>query len=343
MDPPITPEQNTELFVITTAMKRDRGDWQSEIEEFGLDGTVDSWNKIVDYVKKKDCFFIFDEQKAVGYGTWARTFIKIARKNRWIMLSATPADRWIDTMPIFVANGYYKHKTHFVQNHVMYDPFTKFPKIKRYLNTERLQRLKDRTFVTMPDTRKTKRHIQTIFVSYDKEAVNHVETREWNPIEDKPITNLVEYLLMIRLYLNSDPSRIEAAIEIQKKHHRLIVFYNFNYELDILRKGFGYTTVAEHNGHKHEPVPSTKEWVYLVQYLSGNEAWETTATDAMLFYSLNYSYRITKQARGRIDRLTTPHEELYYYQLVSKHWLDSAILKALSKKKNFNVRSLGLS
>jgi hypothetical protein len=351
IDPPKLPTESINLYVITTPKKRDSGDWlfeaipfllssKPELNPVGATITVDSWNNIQNYIKVKNAFFIFDEQKTMGYSVWAKAFIKITKGNRWIMLSATPADRWIDLLAVFIANGHYKNKSDFVDKHVVFEPHSKYPRIRSYMNVSKLQRLKDEIFVIMPFRRKSEKTVSDVLVDYDKEALEHLVKAKWNPWYNRPIRNLSEFAHSARRIVNSHPSRIERLQDIHTKCNKLIVFYNFDYELDIMLKGFTHTTVAQLNGYRHDELPSTNDWVYLVQYMSGNEAWECFSTNHMAFYSLNYSYRISTQAMGRIDRLTTPYNNLYYYRLLSRSFVDNLIVKAYKSKKNFNQNTL---
>ena len=129
-------------------------------------------------------------------------------------------------------------------------------------------------------------------------------------------------------------------IELAEKHPRMIVFYNFDYELDILKHIYygEDVEIAEWNGHAHQPVPTSEKWIYLVQYNAGAEAWNCITTDTIVFYSQNYSYKIMAQASGRIDRLNTPYIDLHYYHLKSRSGIDLAISRALKDKKKFNER-----
>ena len=43
-----------------------------------------------------------------------------------------------------------------------------------------------------------------------------------------------------------------------------------------------------------------------------------------------------EQARGRIDRMNTPFNDLYYYHLKTRSGIDLAISRALNSKKKFN-------
>lgn len=342
-DPP------TDLYIITTARKRDTHEWDSDMAPFMMSSNpevnlysnkivVDSWNNIGKYIEVRNAFFIFDEQRVVGSGMWVRAFLQIAKKNQWILLSATPGDTWSDYIPVFVANGFFKNRTEFTREHVVYSRFTKFPKIERYLNTGRLIRLRDRILVDMDFNRKTKAHHEDILVSYDVSAYKDIIRNRWNPWEDKPIENASELCYSMRRIVNSDESRQVALLELIEKHPKTIIFYNFDYELDILRSiGYGDDTeIAEWNGHKHQPVPSSEKWVYLVQYNAGAEGWNCIKTDTIIFWSQNYSYKILAQACGRIDRLNTPYTDLYYYHLKSRSGIDLAISKALADKKDFN-------
>ncbi len=338
-----------DLYVITTARKRDSLDWEGEAARFGLSTdrdssqgrvqlTVDSWNNIGNYIDVKDAFFIFDEQRLVGSGAWVKAFLKLAKANQWIMLSGTPGDNWMDYIPVFVANGFYKNRTEFIRTHVVYNNFSKFPKVDRYIETGRLEKYRRQILVDMPYSRHTKRHVLNTIVDYDQEKYEQVVKKRWNIFEERPIKDVSELFRVMRKLVNSDRSRLGAVMQLFEKHPRLIIFYNFDYELEMLRTlgtVLGVTT-KEWNGHKHEEVPDGDRWLYLVQYAAGAEAWNCITTDAMIFWSLNYSYKITEQSMGRIDRMNTPYTDLYYYILRSPATIDRAIMKALAGKKNFN-------
>lgn len=340
-----------DLYIITTARKRDTLEWNEELTRFLLypdpdvnsyDNTVvvDSWNNIQKYQKIFGAFFIFDEQRVVGSGAWVKAFLNIARKNQWILLSATPGDRWSDYIPVFVANGFYKNKTQFIDEHVVYSRFSKYPKIDRYLNTGRLLKLRREILVDMPYERETERHHHDILVTYDMTLYKESTKNRWNPYLNEPMTNAASLCYVQRRIVNSDPSREKALMDIFEKHPKLIVFYNFNYELDILRELLTHHRIrfSEWNGQKHEKIPSGKQWMYLVQYSAGAEGWNCITTNTIVFYSQNYSYRILEQSCGRIDRLNTPYHDLYYYHLKSKSSIDIGIARALREKRNFNER-----
>lgn len=339
-----------DLYIITTARKRDTKEWEQEFLPFLITTNpevacydhkvvVDSWNNIGKYADAKDAFFIFDEQRVVGYGAWSKTFIKIAKANDWILLSATPGDTWMDYMPVFIANGFYRNKSDFIGEHVVYAPrYTQYPKIDRYINTRRLVRLRDRILVNMDFDRPTTSHHEDVFVKYDISMYKDAARLRWDPYKDEPLTNASGLCYTWRRIVNSDESRQMALLEIFEKHPKMIVFYNFDYELDIL-KGLYYgenVEIAEWNGHKHQPIPDGDRWVYLVQYTAGAEGWNCIKTDTIVFYSQNYSYKVMEQSAGRIDRLNTPFKDLYYYHLKTRSGIDLAISRALKEKKNFN-------
>lgn len=342
--------KNSDLYIITTARKRDTLEWEEELAHFllstdpeknainGNKVVVDSWNNIQKYKDVVGAFFIFDEQRVVGSGAWVKAFLKIAKFNRWILLSATPGDTWSDYIPVFIANGFYKNKTEFTREHIVYSHFTKFPKIDRYVNTGKLIRLRNQILVDMDFKRETIAHHEDVYVKYDISKYKDAGRLRWDPFKDEPITNASGLCYVWRKIVNTDESRQIALLEIFEKHPRIIIFYNFDYELEIL-KGLYYgekVEIAEWNGHKHQPVPDSKTWIYLVQYNAGAEGWNCVKTDTIVFYSQNYSYKVMQQSAGRIDRLNTPYKDLYYYHLKSRSGIDLAISKALSAKKNFN-------
>ena len=338
-----------DLYIITTARKRDDCEWEGELTNFVITKhedtsmysnkvVIDSWNNIKKYANIKNAFFIFDEQRVVGKGVWAKTFIKIAKNNEWILLSATPGDTWQDYIPVFIANGFYKNRTEFIREHIIYKPYAKFPQVDRYVNIGRLIRLRRNILVMMKFERNTVAHHEDVYTSYNVSTYRDIMKTRWNPETNMPYASAAELCFGLRKIVNSDESRIVALLEIFEKHPKVIIFYNYDYELELL-KDIEYgddVEIAEWNGHKHQPVPNSKKWVYLVQYNAGSEGWNCIKTDTIIFYSQNYSYKMMVQASGRIDRMNTTFTDLYYYHLKSKAPIDIGISRALKSKKKFN-------
>ena len=351
VQPKYSPMKNPkDLYIITTAMKRDKLEWEGELANFlmstdpeknaihGNKIVIDSWNNIKKYADVKGSFFIFDEDRVTGNGVWVKTFLKIAKSNEWIILSATPGDTWSDYIPVFIANGFYKNKTEFIREHVIYSRFSKYPKIDRYVGIGRLMRLRDKILINMDFTRHTVPHHEDIYCEYDIPMYREAMRTRWDPFRNEPMQQASSLCYVLRRIVNADISRQIRLIEIFENHPKMIVFYNFDYELDIL-KGLYYgdrVEIAEWNGHKHQEIPKGDSWVYLVQYTAGAEGWNSIRTDTIVFYSQNYSYKIMQQASGRIDRLNTPYRDLYYYHFKSRSSIDLAISRALKEKKKFN-------
>ena len=342
-DPPM------DLYIITTARKRDTMEWEGELAHFLMSThddismyshkiVVDSWNNIQKYKDVKNAFFVFDEQRVVGSGAWVKAFLKITKVNEWILLSATPGDTWSDYIPVFIANGFYKNKTEFLREHAVFARFSKYPKIEKFISTGKLLRLRRQILIDMDFKRETVQHHEDIYVQYDLPTYKDIMKRRWDIWKDEPIINASGLCYALRKIVNTDQSRAVKLLEIFESHSKMIVFYNFDYELEIL-KSLYYgedVTIAEWNGHKHERTPTTDKWVYLVQYTAGAEGWNCITTDTIVFYSQNYSYKIMHQSAGRIDRLNTPFKDLYYYHLKTRSGIDLAIAKALNSKQKFN-------
>lgn len=336
------------IYVITTAKKRDSMDWEGEAAKFGISTedhltthgiiTVDSWNQIKHYEDIENAFFIFDEQRLVGYGAWVKSFLKIAKKNRWVLLSATPGDNWLDYAPVFIANGWYKNITEFKMKHVVYAAFSKYPKVQMYLNETKLEALRNDILVEMPYVKETERVLNYIEVGYDKAQFRRIYRDRWHVFEDRPLRDAGEMFRVMRRLVNSHQSRLDMIHYLMNSHPRMVIFYNFDFELEILRSLYQVTHVGEWNGHRKTEVPDADEWVYLVQYVAGAEGWNCTTTNAVVLYSLTYSYKVFEQAQGRIDRLDTTYKTLYYYIFVSNSVIDRSIRGSLKDKKNFNRR-----
>jgi len=343
------PKHAKDLVIITTAKKRDSLDWEKDAIALGIfvdeddsytskEFVVDSWNNIQKYVDWEDAFFIFDEQRLVGTGAWVKSFLKIVKKNQWIMLSATPADTWMDFVPLFIAHGFYRNRTDFIEKHVVWSFNGRYRKIRGFFGVRHLERLRSEILVEMPYERHTTRHLVARPVLFDRDAFDAVWKRRWNVYEGQPLIDVAEMHRVARKVVNSDPSRLDDIVELGKSHPRMIIYYNFDYELELLRTLMPKMDicVAEWNGHRHEPIPETKSWLYLVQYQAGAEAWNCTETDTIVYYSLTYSHKLFEQSQGRIDRLDTPYDDLYYYILMSESRIDKLIWKALVAKKNFH-------
>lgn len=352
IDPDYIPMKNPkDLYIITTARKRDTFEWENELAPFRMSTdedlglykhkiVIDSWNNIGKYTDVEDAFFIFDEQRLVGKGAWVKTFLKIAKWNKWILLSATPGDTWLDYIPVFTANGFYKNRTEFTREHVVYSHFTNFPTVSRYLNTGKLIRLRNSLLIDMDFERQTVAHHEDVYCTYDVAKYKDVTRNRWDIFKDLPIENASGLCYVLRRIVNTDESRQTTLLELLEKHPKAIIFYNFDYELEMLKNIYygDDVNIAEWNGHKHQPIPEGEKWIYLVQYAAGNEGWNCIKTDTIIFFSQNYSYKVMQQASGRIDRLNTPYKDLYYYHLKSRSGIDLAISKALTQKKKFNEK-----
>lgn len=321
IDPEYKPmkEKPLDLYIITTARKRDTLEWECELVPFLMTSfadhthlydhkvVIDSWNNIKKYEDVENAFFIFDEQRVVGYGAWTKAFLKITKKNRWILLSATPGDCWSDYIPVFIANGFYKNKTEFVREHVIFSRFSKYPKIDRYVNTKRLIRQRNDILINMDFTRTTVHHHIDIYAPFDREKYKEAMKNRWDPYKNLPMEQASDLCYVLRHIVAESEMRIVALLEILEKCDRAIIFYNFDYERDILLNlGVEGYELREWNGHKHQEIPESGRWLYLVQYAAGAEGWNCIKTDTIIFYSQSYSYKMMEQACGRIDRLNTP-------------------------------------
>lgn len=338
------PELPKDIYIITTAKKRDTLEWDQEVAYFGLrrhtDVIIDSWNNIQKYVNVYGTFFIFDEQRLVGSGAWVKAFYKIAKKNHWILLSATPGDSYEQYIPVLIANGYFKNKSQFKAEHCVFVPYLKYPKIDHYIKTKKLDMMISQIVIPMEVERKTVRHYIDIICDYDKDKYKKVFKDRWNPYDNEPIEEVGKLCYLLRRVTNDDNTRYEKTEELIRKHKKVIIFYNFTYELEGLKYminsiGWSY---SEWNGKVHQDILSGNKWVYLCQYTACSEGWNATTTNTIIFFSQNYSYKVFEQASGRIDRLTTPYKDLYYYCLRSTSPIDISIKRALKLKQNFNEK-----
>ena len=350
------PRVMKDIYIITTARKRDTLEWDQDLLRFGLSRkgqnfcnkvVIDSWNNLKNYVihdkqgwhpKVKNAYFIFDEQRVIGTGVWVKSFLCLTKYNEWILLSATPGDTWLDYIPVFIANGFYKNFTDFRFQHVIFSPFTKYQKVERYVNVPKLEKLRASILVDMPFERKTTQHHQDIYVTFDSALYDKIMKERFDYEKGVPFKNAAELCSALRKVCNMSPEKFNIILDIIKSRHKVIIFYNFNYELDALRDLFDKMDIpySEWNGQRHEQILTTDTWAYLVQYSAGNEGWNCIVTDTIIFFSQNYSYKVMVQAAGRIDRLTTPFTDLFYYHFKTKSGIDRGIARAIKQKQKFN-------
>lgn len=346
------PKRKIPLYIITTATKRDTGDWESEMVPFLLSTnkensichipvTIDSWNNIKKYKDVAGAFFLLDEDKVTGDGVWAKSFIRIAKHNQWVILTASPGDNWGDYISVFIADGFYKNKSDFNQQHAVWKNFGTFWKVTDYVNTKRLYKIRNAITVKMEKKRKTVPHKEEVVVDYDARTYKAIMKKRWDPYANAPVENISKLCQLLRRVCNEDPSRIEAVKTILKGYDRAIIFYNYDYELEILLKIGKELNIPtyQRNGHVHDHLPKSKRWLYLCQYISAAEGWNCITTNVIIFYSLNYSYKMMTQAEGRINRMNTKYIDLYFYEIRSNSPIDRGIVRALANKKDFNERS----
>ena len=340
------------LYVITTAKKRDSLEWEEEAARLGLSTdpacsftgssiVVDSWNNIGKYSDREHAVFFFDEQRASGSGRWVKEFLKITKKNTWLLLSATPGDVWMDYLPVFMAHGFFRTRTEFMEDHVIFDRFVKYPKVKRYIGEAKLQRLRRSILVEMPVEKHTTRARETVYCDYDRDLYKWVVKNRMDPWTEEPLRDAGGVCRILRKVVSDNDWRSAEAKRILSSHERVIVFYNYNYELArilAVAESLGVPT-GQWNGHRHDAIPRGDRWIYICQYTSAAEGWNCIDTDTVLFWSLNYSWRVTEQCEGRIDRLNTPYSRLKYYFLESDSSIDKAVRRSLSSKKVFNERA----
>lgn len=183
-----------DLYIITTARKRDTHEWLGDMSPYLLSTDekvnlysnkviVDSWNNIDKYKDIAKSFFIFDEQRVVGYGKWSKTFIHIAKHNNWILLSATPGDQWSDYIPVFIANGFYRNKSEFINEHVIYSRFTKYPKIDKYMGIYKLNKLRNQLLVDISVKRHTEPHHIYVRHTYDIKMYRNALKNRWDHLK----------------------------------------------------------------------------------------------------------------------------------------------------------------
>lgn len=333
------------VYIITPARKRNTGEWFDDIRKNDMDETrfvVDSWNNLSKYKDVKDAFFLFDEQKVSGKGTWAKSLIRIAKSNQWILLSATPGDTYDDYATVLIANGFVRNRT------TWYDEYcvTKsqpFFHIVDHKNKDVIDMMIRRIFIKM-DYQSDKKRIERVIPIQARSAGEEKEILMTHkaPGAQMPFTTFAAAIAYVRMNCYDKSKKTEALRKIIEKHKKIIVFYNFLSEkLEIERAAIdANVTINFYNGQRHDPIPDTDEWVYGVQYNSGAEAWNCITTNAMVFYSPNYSYKTMEQAHGRIDRVNSPYECLYYYMLLNELNIDNKVMNALSSKKDFNEKML---
>ena len=336
-----------DLYIITTSKKRNAGEWEEEIAKLGCPPpkAIDSWNRLKNYRMVSDAFFLFDEHKVGGHGKWAQSMITIAKKNKWILLTATPGDVWDDYASIFIANEFVKNKTTWNEDFCIFDRISKYPKIIGYQREDVLKNMRDAVLVPM-EYQSEKVPIPYVIpykVDHEEEAYVLARRKSLRHPEMRAFRNTSAMFAYMRMNLPDKESKIQALADVLKKEPKAIIFYNFTPEKYEIENAARQVNIPffQYNGQIKDNVPDGDTWVYAVQYTAGAEAWNCITCRTVIFYSMNYSYKVMTQAKGRIDRCNSPFDELHYYYFISPDFeIDQEILNALTRKEKFNEEAL---
>lgn len=303
-------------------------------------------DKLGDY---KGRFIIFDEIHFVKNPTSERgktAQLLIKNSKGFLGLSATPlSNGWEDSMNYFIMFGMAKNKTSFIREYASgLDHYYKPYGWKGDLLSpmwEAISIFRDKHDMTdLP-----KLTLQDV---YFKKSTRYSKILKDRICEDIVYDTVPKLYAGLRQYANLKHKGEYLNELLEGTSENVVVFYNFNTELDEIMKAIPKGKKVFIANGKGYSIPQKGKWgnvknsVSVVQYQSGGTGIEMQYAYTVVFFSPTYSYQDYEQSMGRVYR-TGQEENVTAYLFKTRGTVETAIWKSLEKKKDFNPTSGNLN
>ena len=125
---------------------------------------------------------------------------------------------------------------------------------------------------------------------------------------------------------------------ISSTQDRLLVFYNFNNELEIL-KNIAIKLekpISEFNGEVKNlsNYENEENSVTFIQYQAGSMGLNLQKANKIIYFTLTETSELFEQSKKRIHRIGQ-EKTCFYYLLICENSIEESILKSLEIKKDF--------
>ena len=237
------------------------------------------------------------------------------------------------------------------------DPYKNVERLKQkmrdhgavFMKTEEVFDLPKQNFITVnvPVTKEYKKFKKDHLITID--TMNLCEFKDDSDFHGKDVTPRVELvgdsILSYRLYQRQlcsayNPHKIQAFKDIlESTQDRLIVFYNFNCELDqlirvceSLERPYSLVngSTKDLSNYEHESNSIT-----LVQYQAGAMGLNLQKANKIVYFSLTEEAELFEQSKKRIHRIGQDKPCFYYILICQNSIEDVEILPTLNIRKNY--------
>lgn len=149
--------------------------------------------------------------------------------------------------------------------------------------------------------------------------------------------NVLVELTASRQLCNSKDKQQAFIDLINSINDRVVVFYNFDSELDTLKTLVKDRPIAEVNGHTNteQIYHDNDNCVLFVQYQAGARGLNLQDGNKIIYYSLTLSSDLFEQSKKRIHRIGTKYP-CFYWILQTKDSVEESIYKSLNRQEDYN-------
>lgn len=216
-----------------------------------------------------------------------------------------------------------------------------YPIIKGYKNVDRLKRkmrehgcvfMKSEEVLNLPT-----QNFITVNVPESKEYKKFkksgiIITKDYELVGDTTLTKLL-YSRMLCGHYNADKVKAFKDL-VDSTDDRLIVFYNFNDELEVLKSAVEDKPISIINGQTKDLTAYENSYnsVTFVQYQAGAMGLNLQKANKIIYFTPPLSSELFEQSKKRIHRIGQ-EQACFYYQLTSG--IEHRIYSTLKMRKDY--------
>ena len=205
----------------------------------------------------------------------------------------------------------------------------------QFLKTDEVFDLPQQTFqkIMIPASKEYKKFKKDRIVEVDGETL----------VGDTTLTRMLYERILCGQY---SEDKLKAFVDlVESTDDRLIVFYNFNEELNrmqdaLMKISFDYTqrfSVVNGRLKALSNYEHDEDSITFIQYQAGAMGLNLQKACRMVFFSLPLSSELYEQAKKRIHRIGQKNH-CFYYPMIVKGSIEEKILKTLEQRKDYTEK-----
>lgn len=349
----------THVIIATTASKCHSKDFQTtelikftspEFRAHLVSLEVVSWHMLKKWTDKKspqqlaNYYFVADELQRCRQGVsslMGRAFLFITKHCKaWTGYTGTPGDNWLQFHPYFIATGKIKNKTEFMRDYTISQQYP-FPMVLGFRHEDTLKGWW-RDISYEPDTSE----VMSQLPAETHQIMRFPTPKGYKKVLKSSTTLDGEFLdSNMALYhhlrqMCATKQKLDALEDLLSSlSSPLVIFFNYTCEREQILGLAAHMKrkVWRIDGECHEiPTEETigQNDIVLCHYLSGSEALNLQFCHYMVFYSPNYSYSISVQAKGRVKRVGQQNP-MFFYSFLCSDSIEEEVMDCIKQKKDF--------